>query len=101
MYNELLECKQEVVLIPAPEQTHSEHKIRVCQNRPPKWFTEFVNQYQKVSKTYPKARPKVYRKEVLNALLALNRGENKTINSNRLLQFINKKISDEIDEIPF
>src|SRR5690349_18418617 len=96
LYNDLLENKQEIVLIPAPEPRHSEHKIRVVQNRPPKWFSKFVNQFTKSTKKYPRVRPKVYRREVLIGLSKLSNGENNSCICMRLQKFIENMMDDEV-----
>lgn len=45
MYDELEANRLNVVLIPAPEQAHIGHKIRVAEGQNPPWYKEFCAAY--------------------------------------------------------
>ena len=103
MYLELLDRKQSVVLIPAPDPRYTEHKIRVAENRPPEWFSNFCSKYPRTNgnKKYRKFRSKINRIAVLSALNQLKQGYARSTNAQRLKKFIKRNIENEIEEIPF
>jgi len=103
MQDELIQRKQSVILIPAPEPRHSTHMIRVVEMRPPEWFSEFSSRYprQGSNKKYKKFRSKINRKSVLSALDEIKRGYTKTTNARRLHRYIQELLENELEQIPF
>ncbi len=102
MHAELLEHKQEVILVDSEDDECAMRggKIRLVVDRPPRWFTEFGNMYPKVhrpttKRRYTRPRTKIARHAVLRALLRLGRGDNSTVYTERLLEFIDRQISNE------
>jgi hypothetical protein len=116
MYVELREQKQEVVLIPAPEQRHVTHSIRVVQVASPEWYSRFRRLYPR---KYPYGRQvhpqsSIRRRNTLRGLHRLSNGDVSTDYAQRLLRLIkdllkterkevrkHKAVKIELDEIPF
>ena len=101
MRDELLERKLEVILIPAPEQRHTCHYIRVAVNRPPTWFSEFARRYLRSSVRVPRLRPNfIKRRETLRALELIADGRADTLYAQRWLRELRRLIANE-SEVPF
>lgn len=99
-HGELLERKLEVVLVPAPDQRHACHQIRMAVNRPPEWFSAMAQRYKRVRKR--KALPDfIKRRETLKALDAIALGRVKTLYAQRWLKEIERQLANELERIPF
>lgn len=94
MYYNLLHNRQEVILVSSIREPNGIGKLRVAEQKPPEWFSEFANQYIKQTKKYPRIRPKIYRHATLRALIRLMNGDCSTLYTERLLNFINNKLSE-------
>ena len=101
MHDELLECKLEVVLMPAPEPRHCGHCIRVAVNRPPVWFSDVARRVMKTSGRQTRPRPTLSRKATLRALAAISIGEIKTDYARRWMKEIERILANELNEVPF
>lgn len=47
LYNELVESNLNVILIPAPEQKHANHKIRFAESHNPPWYSSVYNSHNR------------------------------------------------------
>lgn len=102
MRNELREQKLEVVLVPAPDPKHHCHYIRVVENRPPVWFSEFAHHYMRSSKRAPRPRPNfIKRRETMRALESIAAGKTDTIYAQRWLREIRRILANEQEQVPF
>lgn len=64
LHNDLLFNKLTVVLIPAPEQKHYEHKIRIAINKNPQWYSNLFNTYAEFRRDLSqKALERIIKKE--------------------------------------
>src|SRR5690606_30444811 len=50
LYSELERNKQHVVLVPAPEQKHADHMIRVADGFAPEWYADLYYSTYRVSR---------------------------------------------------
>lgn len=83
---ELLGNSLEVVLIPAPEQRHSNHCIRVAQYVNPVWYQKFCALYPPGYRT--RCSTIIKRSQVIRALEQIIEGKTTGIYVERLREFI-------------
>ncbi len=77
----------EVVLCPASDQKHSGHCVRVVQYQNAYWYREFCSMYSSARKGF-KTRTRIKRRETRKALEKLANGENNSVYTERIIDFL-------------
>lgn len=95
MLDELLRHRLEVVLVAAPEEKHSGHKIRLVCDQNAKWYREFCALYSGTRKQGHKVRTYIHRPTVVKHLSRIAQnlsGAPDSIYKRRLVEFIVEKL---------
>jgi hypothetical protein len=96
MYYDLLRNKLEVILIPAQE---GNGMLRVAESRPPSWYSKFCSLYP-LKYNYKKNRKLnrtiIKRRCTLRGLYRLMNKDKKSIYAERLLNFIERELDNEV-----
>ena len=96
MLFELENSTFEVILIPASEQKHANHCIRVKASGNPSWFSKFAGNYQSITGVGRKRKRKpttfIKKRATLEALERILSGNYSGIYAERLISFITREI---------
>jgi len=75
LFDELETCRQEVALIPAPDQRHSGHMVRIAVSWNPDWYRDLCASYpSRRKRARRKSDTRVKRRSILQALRRLAAG---------------------------
>ncbi len=91
---ELRASRLEVVLIPAPQPSHSGHYVRVVQYANPHWYREFCGLYESARRDrirWRKFKTKIKRRDTLRGLSELVEGRCASQYADRLAAFIESR----------
>jgi len=99
MHDELESASFEVVLVPAREQRHSNHYVRVCQSGNPKWYRDLCAAHTSCRgigrRRHKRPRTFIKKDTTLNALNNLSKGLAKGVYAERLLFIIGRELERE------
>lgn len=97
MFNDLENSFFEVVLIPAPDPQHSEHKVRAVQYANPLWYSKLCGLYTstrgKGRKRMKRPRTIINRSNTFRALNAMIDGRDAGIYGDRLAGLVEFELS--------
>jgi hypothetical protein len=95
LHAELSAHRLEVVLIPAPDPRHRNHKVRCVQDQNPRWYQSLCDRHQSSRRRRSfKSDTRIRREHTLRALERIAGGDTRGSYAERLAPYVEAKVKE-------